>query len=71
MIQNMWGPVCPPQEARVGQSAVVNCSPVHEEQFLLGKFFFKLNNSPGTRAGYSSTQGRDRLRVRSKLVFEA
>jgi len=35
IIQNTWGPVFPPEETRVGQSAVVDCSPEYEEHFSL------------------------------------
>jgi len=41
----MREPIFPPEEARVGQCAVVNCSPEYEEHVLFEKFHSKLNNS--------------------------
>jgi len=41
IIKNTRGPVSRPEEAKVGQSAVVHCSPEYEEHFSFENVFFQ------------------------------
>jgi len=71
LIQSTWGPVTPPEDARVGQSAVVNCFPEYEEPFLYENFSSKPDNSRDTRGGsYFFPQGRQKRKKLATFWFE-